>query len=260
MARGRPSKAVSEAKKRFIASIELRPKPPAVYGLTKEEREVWENVVNGVPPGWFTSANFPLLASYCRLTLKAKTMAEWAAEAKAAGNTKSYLKWSRSEGSMGRLVMAIGGKLKINKTASGHGKRDIERRIQAEQGTIGKPLSKVTPWSDANEPRHPALAAVANDDDNNLVSEAAVGQATPSNPAPDSALDAASALEPPGPEPVLLPSTDNEDTSLSVEGDEEEDEDDFGPDDEDDEDDDEDEEGMTPPEGERSAPVRPWDN
>jgi hypothetical protein len=43
-----------------------RPDPPK--DLTDEEAEVWRNVVDSMPPDWFSAATFPLLGLYCRHT------------------------------------------------------------------------------------------------------------------------------------------------------------------------------------------------
>lgn len=44
--------------------------PPAE--LTKEQAEVWEQVVGSLPADWFTKGTYPLLVEYCRHVISAR--------------------------------------------------------------------------------------------------------------------------------------------------------------------------------------------
>jgi hypothetical protein len=81
--RGRPSAASILSEATRIESME-RPRPP--HDLSDEEVEIWVKVAASQTPDWFTDANLPLLAQYCRHSVQARRMAELIE--KATGNNK----------------------------------------------------------------------------------------------------------------------------------------------------------------------------
>jgi hypothetical protein len=54
----------------------LNPRPEPPHELTDEEREVWRAVVATKPADWFTRDTHPLLVQYCRMTLRARQLAQ----------------------------------------------------------------------------------------------------------------------------------------------------------------------------------------
>lgn len=70
--RGRPSTA-SLLVARPVEVVD-RQRPP--HDLTDEEVEIWAAVVDNWPADWFSPATTPLLAQYCRHSVKARQIAE----------------------------------------------------------------------------------------------------------------------------------------------------------------------------------------
>lgn len=171
--RGKLGAAEREAKERYLASIELRPKPPALFKLSVDQKEIWRLIVEGQPPGWFTSSQFPLLAQLCRLIDQANTIGEWAEKAKAEGKERTYNKWSRSCHTLTRAIQSVANKMRINLSSAGAAK-PIKKRLEATQGKVGKAKPKHAPWG--------------KDDEDSVPNEAAVDQApaASSEPEPDS--------------------------------------------------------------------------
>ncbi|MEM1345178.1 MAG: hypothetical protein AAGI34_11440 [Pseudomonadota bacterium] len=68
-----------------------RPEPP--LDLNEPETDVWIETVNALPAEWWSAANLPLLAQYCRHVVGARRIAmlldqEFAAEDISLGNIK----------------------------------------------------------------------------------------------------------------------------------------------------------------------------
>jgi len=60
-----------------------RPRPPAE--LDDEAAEVWRSVVGRMPCDWFGAECFPILSSYCRLTCRARRLAQMIGDLQRAG-------------------------------------------------------------------------------------------------------------------------------------------------------------------------------
>lgn len=56
--------------------VELVERPKSPHELNDEETEVWAQVIEAFPSDWFSPANTPLLAQYCRHIVQAKRVAE----------------------------------------------------------------------------------------------------------------------------------------------------------------------------------------
>lgn len=149
--RGKLGAAEKEARSRYLASIEMRPKPPAVLRLSNDQKEIWRLIVEGQPPGWFTSAQFPMLGQLCRLLDQAAVIGEWAEKAKAEGKERTYNKWSRSTHTLSRAAQSVANKMRINLSSAGAAK-PIKKRLEAEQGKVGKAKPKHTPWGKDEAP------------------------------------------------------------------------------------------------------------
>jgi hypothetical protein len=148
--RGKLTRVEQEAKSRYLASIELRPTPPAVFQLNDDQKVIWKLIVDGQPPGWFTSAQFPLLAQLCRLIDQANTVGKWADEAKAAGKERTYNRWSRSTNTLTRVIQSTANKMRLN-ISSALKAKPIKKRIEAQLGKVGKAKPKHTPWGEDDE-------------------------------------------------------------------------------------------------------------
>jgi hypothetical protein len=149
--RGKLGAAEKIAKERYLASIELRPKPPAIYRLNEDQKVIWTQIVNGQPPGWFTSSQFPLLAQLCRMIDQAATIGEWADKAKEEGKERTYNKWSRSTHTLTRAIQSVANKMRLNISSAAKAK-PIKKRLEATQGKVGKAKPKHTPWGRDEEP------------------------------------------------------------------------------------------------------------
>lgn len=51
-------------------------RPPPPFELSQAERAIWRDVTGTMPSGWFSKAQFPILASYCRHTARAGSLSD----------------------------------------------------------------------------------------------------------------------------------------------------------------------------------------
>ena len=67
----------SAAELSIVPVVPERHKPAAPPNLTASEAEIWKAVVADTPAGWFSAAQEPLLAAYCRHVATGNLLAAW---------------------------------------------------------------------------------------------------------------------------------------------------------------------------------------
>ncbi len=94
--RGRPSSDEIATANVVQLRVPERPAPPK--SLTREQAEVWREIVASVPADWFPRETHPLLEQLCRHTVEANRIAKLIDEAtrqmgeRRPGATETYLK------------------------------------------------------------------------------------------------------------------------------------------------------------------------
>jgi hypothetical protein len=101
-----------------------RPLPPR--DLIDEELEVWHSIVEQESPDWFTNANLPLLAQYCRHVIHAKRIAELIAhtihDAEVMPWVEEYEKLLKLQSHESRMMVILATSMRLTQQSSKHDK------------------------------------------------------------------------------------------------------------------------------------------
>jgi hypothetical protein len=119
-----------------------RERPPPPKHLTPDQREVWRDIVESTPAGWFATED-QLLVAYCRSICTSRYIAKLINEIKPSFEHRDLKRWDkllRMQDREDRLICSLATKMRLTQQARMHA-RSAGR---AFDGVVpGKP-----PWED----------------------------------------------------------------------------------------------------------------
>jgi len=139
--RGRKSSAELSV---MAVSIEARrPSPPAQ--LTEQQAQVWQDIVDTQPGGWFRPAEEPLLVAFCRHVVAANLISEMVdAFARKEGDVNDLDRLLRMRERETRAISSLATRMRFTQQSRMH-PRTAGR---AELGSHGAKLWERRPWDD----------------------------------------------------------------------------------------------------------------
>lgn len=111
-------------------------RPDAPYDLTDEQAKEWWAIVNRMPADWFPRETHPLLAELCRLTVRARKLAQMAdaMEKTKKFDMEQYSKLIRDEMKVAGVMCSLATKMRISQQSAPQGKHSK------------KPVQLKRPW------------------------------------------------------------------------------------------------------------------
>jgi hypothetical protein len=129
-----------------VAAIDgYRPEPPRDFHGS--ELEYWRNIVSSVPGGWFSRANEPLLAAYCRHAATGERLTMLIDDLEASREPEDLRRWARLLAMRDReskVALALARAMRLTQQSQMHPRS--AGRAMADAG--GPKLWKRKPWED----------------------------------------------------------------------------------------------------------------
>src|SRR5262245_43796510 len=111
MARGRVSQAALN-----VVTVDDGERQEPLEHLTDEQKLIWTETCEALPPDWFNKDTLPLLEQYCVLIDRLRTVNRKMRELEVG--TREYVKLLTSEGRMQRCLCTLATKMRISQQST----------------------------------------------------------------------------------------------------------------------------------------------